>query len=264
MEVGKYRKAKQPRRRAEREEVPDELALGFFEETQGLVEDLVGSGMLEEAEAMSRELVASLEYAIRKGGEDRTLHEQMLARELFVLGGILADRPKLREAATVYRRVVAECERLHGEKHVGTTAAKNNLATVLQELGDYDRAEALYRGILDHVHGAERLSVLGNLADLLRERGSADAGRRLLDRHLRARDYPACPPAIRLKLAAQTALLDPSPAERTRRLALAVSQLRGTLGDASPLARKYSRILDDRLGRSSPARTSPSSGAAAA
>lgn len=222
----------------------------LFGETREMIQDLISIGLLEEAETACRQLTEAVAQAASEADENsQILYKQLLVRERFVLAGILADLEKLEEAQETYRDVVLTCIALHGDKHVGSNAAMHNHATVLQQLRHFDEAEALYRRVLDHAKDAQRVALVGNLADLLRETGDVDAAIALIDRELPGRQPGAnIPPTIRLKFSAQVVILEHAScivdrAGAKSRLAAVVAEMRDQLGDASPLTRKYSELL---------------------
>lgn len=224
----------------------------LFAETREMIQDLISIGLLEEAETACRGLTEAVAQAAAEADENsRVLYEQLLVRERFVLAGILADLERLDEAEEIYRDVVLACISLHGYKHVGSNAAMHNHATVLQQLRHFEEAGALYRRVLDHAKDAQRVALVGNLADLLRETGDLDAAIGLIDREVPGRQPGAnIPPTIRLKFSAQMVVLEHAGCVVDRavaesRLTVIVAEMRDQLGDDSPLTRKYSRLLSN-------------------
>ncbi|MEK7487680.1 MAG: tetratricopeptide repeat protein, partial [Planctomycetota bacterium] len=89
-----------------------------------------------------------------------------------------------------YRRSLGIYEKVLGKEHISVANSLNNLATLLQDKGDYQNAEPFYRrslGIYEKVLGKEHISVansLNNLASLLSARGNYEDAEPLFRRAL--------------------------------------------------------------------------------
>ena len=111
------------------------------------------------------------------------------------LSGMLQFGDKVTEIANKFlAQDVQMNESQLGKEHPDTLSSVNNLAALLQNRGDYDNAEPLYRRALEareRTLGKEHpdtLSSVNNLAALLRGRGDYDNAEPLYRRALEARE----------------------------------------------------------------------------
>lgn len=158
---------------------------------QELVSVIVDHGRLEEAEEELAALVAAFTDVLgarhSATGGSMALHGLVLRR----LG-----RP--REALPLAEEVLAISTALNGPEHVHTLRAKNNLAMVLADAGEWDRAEGVYIELgktwADRDADAEGsyIVVAINHAQLLDKRERAKDGVGVLDAAIAraAEDYP--------------------------------------------------------------------------
>jgi tetratricopeptide (TPR) repeat protein len=99
-----------------------------------------------------------------------------------------------RAAITLNRRALETQERVLGREHPDTLRSVNNLASLLDNKGDYDGAEPLYRRALEVrecVLGREHPDTLisvNSLAFLLYNKGDYDGAESLFRRALEARE----------------------------------------------------------------------------
>ena len=106
------------------------------------------------------------------------------------LASLLQDQGQLEEAAPLYRRALAACERTLGAEHPHTLTSVNNLASLLKAQGQLEEAAPLFRRALaarERTLGAEHpdtLVSMYNLASLLRKTGDLAQAETLARRSL--------------------------------------------------------------------------------
>lgn len=217
-----------------------------FHESNGLLDYMIKLRFFDVAETIAQHRLKALQALTEAIPDDRE-YQQLLMREQFRYAGVLAERKNLDEALSLYQISAESCVRLHGELHVGSDAARNNMATVLVEMGRHSEAEPLFRNILDHAIGDPRLVFAANLVDLLRETGRLEAAKELVE--IEGGGMDRChDQEVRLRWATSEALLDhallPSPRAR-RRVYRLVEQMNDELGVLNPVARKYTNIFEN-------------------
>jgi tetratricopeptide (TPR) repeat protein len=105
-------------------------------------------------------------------------------------GGYFLGRAAYSQAAPLLRDALAIRENVFGSEHPNTASSLNNLASVLQDLGDFAGARQLFEralAIRENVFGSEHpntASSLNNLASVLRTEGHFAKARALFERAL--------------------------------------------------------------------------------
>ena len=158
------------------EQVEHILTVGYLtpsliEDTEGVVAECHGTGDSLTALRLQREL-CSLVAADRGTDARETIDAAVGLAELLRVGG------RLEEAHRVAAQCLASSERVVGEDAELTNRARENLALVLGQLGDWQHARTLREQVLRHYERENATSVdtLGaelNLADAIRQSGDA-------------------------------------------------------------------------------------------
>lgn len=118
-------------------------------------------------------------------------------------GGALRNAGRLVEAYAIFGELAEVTRERHGDSHIDTLATVNNLAVVASDLGDAERAEGLYRSMLQEFgrlgasYDLQRASVRTNLGHLLLAKGEREEALAMFDAVLETRER-LMPPGARL------------------------------------------------------------------
>jgi len=147
--------------------------LGTISTMSGLASTLYNQGKLEEAAAMSKEVLEKMKRILSEEHPNTISAMNNLATTL-------GDQGKLEEAAAMKREVLEKRRRILGEEHPDTISAMNNLATTLGDQGKLDEATAMKREVLEKRRRVlseehpDTISAMNNLANTLGDQGKLD------------------------------------------------------------------------------------------
>jgi tetratricopeptide (TPR) repeat protein/tRNA A-37 threonylcarbamoyl transferase component Bud32 len=178
----------------------------LFREALQLRRRLLGTGHLQTADSMhwlGRALITLGKFTEAEPLVSNTLalrrrllppeHKDIASSLLHGQGRLLGEQGKFAEAAENYREALSIHRKIFGAEHPWTAASMNNLAVMMQELGDYQNAEVLSRNALAmrrRLFGEEHPEVTGNmvnLASILRDKDEYEEAEQLYRQALLAR-----------------------------------------------------------------------------
>lgn len=201
---------------------------------------LLEEGRYPEAEALSRQILGVVEEA---HGPASIAYAEVLD----VLVAALIEEGKSSESATsaLAERALAIKEKELGRERPAVVASLNNLAQILQAIGSYTEAKALFErsvAILDEGlgpgHPELTAKILNNLASLLRAMGSYADAKPLCERSLAIRERQFGPE-------------HPDVAESLNSLG-GLLQAMGSYAEAKPLFERALTIREKKLGPEHP------------
>jgi len=147
--------------------------LGTISTMSSLASTLHNQGKLEEAAAMSKEVLEKMKRILSEEHPNTILAMNNFANTL-------GNQGKLEEAAAMKREVLEKGRRILGEEHLNTISAMNNLANTLGDQGKLEEAAAMKREVLEkrrRILGEEHpdtISAMNNLANTLGDQGKLE------------------------------------------------------------------------------------------